>query len=202
MSIQIEHKILNDSSWAGLIRASFGLSIIALGFCGFIYSAIGTGLAQIFFPEQANGSLIIQNDQVVGSKWVAQPFVQNQYFQARPSIAHYDPMVMSGSNMARTNPELRRIVDERIHNIAIREQVNPRTIPADLVTASGSGIDPDISIESALIQAKRIAKARHMSELEVVQLIEQSTLQPTFGILGQSRVNVLELNMVLDQIKK
>ncbi|MEQ1306480.1 potassium-transporting ATPase subunit KdpC [Acinetobacter bereziniae] len=191
-----------DLSLSSLIRASFGLTLVALGLCGFVYSSAATGLGQLIFPEQANGSLLIKNNAVLGSRLVAQPFQQAQYFQARPSAAHYDPMNMAGSNMARTNPELHHIVAERLDKIAQQEHVEKSKIPADLVTASGSGIDPEISVQSAMIQVKRVAKARHLTEENVVQFVEEYTTQATFGILGQPRVNVLELNLALDQLGK
>ena len=156
----------------------------------------------MIFPHQANGSLIVEKDRVVGSSLVAQPFVQAQYFQSRPSASNYDPMAMAGSNMARTNPALHQAVDERLNQIAAQEQIEKSKIPADLVTASGSGIDPEISVQSALIQVKRVAQARQISEQDVLKLVQQHTVQPTLGILGAERVNVLELNLALDHIGK
>ncbi|ENU85055.1 potassium-transporting ATPase subunit KdpC [Acinetobacter sp. CIP 102129] len=198
----LEKSQLVDSSLAGLTRASIGLSIVALGLCGFVYSSVAAGLGQMIFPHQANGSLIVEKDRVVGSSLVAQPFVQAQYFQSRPSASNYDPMAMAGSNMARTNPALHQAVDERLNQIAAQEQIEKSKIPADLVTASGSGIDPEISVQSALIQVKRVAQARQISEQDVLKLVQQHTVQPTLGILGAERVNVLELNLALDHIGK
>lgn len=198
----LEKSQLVDSSLAGLTRASIGLSIVALGLCGFMYSSVAAGLGQVIFPHQANGSLIVEKDRVVGSSLVAQPFVQAQYFQSRPSASNYDPMAMAGSNMARTNPALHQAVDERLKQIAAQEQIEKAKIPADLVTASGSGIDPEISVQSALIQVKRVAQARQISEQDVLKLVQQHTVQPTLGILGAERVNVLELNLALDRTAK
>ena len=196
----LEDQQFMDSSWASLTRASVGLSIVALTLCGFVYSSVATGLGQVIFPDQANGSLIVENDRVVGSSLVAQPFIQAQFFQPRPSAANYDPMAMAGSNMAVTNPALHQAIDERLNKIVVQEQVEKSKIPADLVTASGSGIDPEISVQSASIQVKRVAQARQISEQEVVKLVQQYTLQPTLGILGEARVNVLELNLALDRV--
>ena len=198
----LEKSQLVDSSLAGLTRASIGLSIVALGLCGFVYSSVAAGLGQMIFPHQANGSLIVEKDRVVGSSLVAQPFVQAQYFQSRPSASNYDPMAMAGSNMARTNPALHQAVGGRLNQIAAQEQIEKSKIPADLVTASGSGIDPEISVQSALIQVKRVAQARQISEQDVLKLVQQHTVQPTLGILGAERVNVLELNLALDHIGK
>jgi K+-transporting ATPase ATPase C chain len=197
--MNMQNHQLADSSLGEKMRASFGLTIIALGLCGFVYSAAAAGLGQVLFPEQASGSLIIENNQVIGSRLVAQPFAQVQYFHSRPSAANYDPMAMAGSNMARTNPELHKVIEERLNKIAAQEQIEKSEIPADLVTASGSGIDPEISVQSAMIQIKRVAHARHIPEQEVAKLIQAHTVQPTFGILGQARVNVLELNLALDR---
>ena len=193
---------LLQPSYASLLRASIGLTIVSLGLCGFLYSATVTGLGQLLFPAQANGSLIELDGKILGSSLVAQPFTDPKYFQPRPSAANYDPMAMAGSNMARTNPELTKIIEQRIADIEARDHIEGRQIPSDLVTASGSGIDPEISLKSAMIQVKRVAEARHLSGQQVIELIQQYTLKPTFGVLGQERINVLELNLALDQIKE
>ncbi|RZG44696.1 potassium-transporting ATPase subunit KdpC [Acinetobacter wuhouensis] len=200
--MNIENNQLIGSSMAELVRGSLGLTVIALGLCGFLYSSVATGLGQTIFPDQANGSMMIENNQIVGSSLVAQPFTQVQYFHPRPSAANYDPMAMAGSNMARTNPELNKTINERLNKISVQEQIDPSKIPADLVTASGSGIDPEISVQSAMIQAKRIAQARHLADQDVIKLVQEQTVQPTFGVLGQARVNVLELNLALDRVGK
>jgi len=199
-TVNTEH--LLQPSYASLLRASIGLTIIGLGLCGFLYSATTTGLGQLLFPAQANGSLIELDGKILGSSLVAQPFTDPKYFQPRPSAANYDPMAMAGSNMARTNPELTKIIEQRIADIEARDHIDGRQIPSDLVTASGSGIDPEISLKSAMIQVQRVAEARHLSDQQVIELIQQYTLKPTFGVLGQERINVLELNLALDQIKE
>ena len=193
---------LLQPSYASLLRASIGLTIVSLGLCGFLYSATVTGLGQLLFPAQANGSLIELDGKILGSSLVAQPFTDPKYFQPRPSAANYDPMAMAGSNMARTNPELTKIIEQRIADIEARDHIEGRQIPSDLVTASGSGIDPEISLKSAMIQVQRVAAARHLSDQQVIELIQQYTLKPTFGVLGQERINVLELNLALDQIRE
>lgn len=193
---------LLQPSYASLLRASIGLTIVSLGLCGFLYSATVTGLGQLLFPAQANGSLIELDGKILGSSLVAQPFTDPKYFQPRPSAANYNSMAMAGSNMARTNPELTKIIEQRIADIEARDHIEGRQIPSDLVTASGSGIDPEISLKSAMIQVKRVAEARHLSGQQVIELIQQYTLKPTFGVLGQERINVLELNLALDQIKE
>jgi K+-transporting ATPase ATPase C chain len=193
---------LLQPSYASLLRASIGLTIVSLGLCGFLYSATVTGLGQLLFPAQANGSLIKLDGKILGSSLVAQPFTDPKYFQPRPSAANYDPMAMAGSNMARTNPELTKIIEQRIADIEARDHIEGRQIPSDLVTASGSGIDPEISLKSAMIQVQRVAAARHLSDQQVIELIQQYTVKPTFGVLGQERINVLELNLALDQIRE
>ena len=199
-TINTEH--LGQASYLSLLRSSIGLTIVSLGLCGFLYSATMTGLGQILFPDQANGSLIELDGKVLGSRLVAQPFTDAKYFQSRPSAVNYDPMVMAGSNLARTNPELTKIIEQRIADIQVKDQVDRGQIPSDLVTASGSGIDPEISLKSAMIQVKRVAEVRHLAEQQVLELIQQYTLKPTFRMLGKERINVLELNLALDLIKE
>ncbi|MFT4021448.1 MAG: potassium-transporting ATPase subunit KdpC [Acinetobacter sp.] len=170
--------------------------VFALG-----YSLIATGLAQLIFPKQANGSLVKIQGNVIGSTLVAQPFTGLQYFQGRPSTVKTDPMAMAGSNMAMSNPALQQTIVQRQQVIAARDGVAPNRIPKDLLTASGSGIDPDMSVQGAQIQAKRIAKQRRMTEQQVLHLIQQQTHQPQFQFLGPATVNVLQLNLALDDIK-
>ncbi len=193
---------ISQPSVATMLRGSIGLTIVALGVCGFLYSSAATGLGQLIFPEQANGSLIEQNGKVIASRLIAQPFSSAQYFQPRPSAANYDPMAMAGSNMASTNPELAKVIEERTLAIMASRQVSRSQIPSDLITASGSGMDPDISAQSALIQVKSVAAARQISEQQVLSLVQQHTKPATFGVMGKARVNVLELNLSLDGINK
>lgn len=189
-----------ETSLLGLLRPALGLSAVALLICGFAYSSAATGLGQVIFPEQANGSVLVEQEKVVGSRLVAQPFVGDQYFYARPSASNYDVMATSGSNLARSNPELKKLIDERRAVIAAREHVAIEQIPSDLVTASGSGIDPEISPASAQLQVARVAKARNLSTAQVEQAVAEQTQQQTFGLLGQARVNVLQLNLALDRL--
>src|SRR4249919_2687001 len=173
-------------------------AIVAIAVTGLAFPLFATALGQLLFPLQARGSLIERNGIVVGSALVAQPFVSDQYFEPRPSAANYDPKALSGSNWAPSNPALRERIAASSAVIAAREHVPATAIPADLVTASGSGIDPHISPAAARLQIARVAKARGLSTTEVQALVDANTLAPTFGILGQSRVNVLELNLALD----
>ncbi|CAI3161737.1 Potassium-transporting ATPase KdpC subunit [Acinetobacter calcoaceticus] len=183
------------------LRASLGLLIFTLMGCGAVYSAIATGAGQILFNNQANGSLIEIDQKVVGSTLVAQPFVGNEYFHPRPSAANYDPMAMAGTNLARTNPELQKQIDAQILAVKKQDHTGNTPIPSDLVTKSGSGIDPHISPEAAQLQVARVAQARHLDSKVVEGLLQKHIEPMQFGVLGQARVNVLELNIALDQLQ-
>jgi potassium-transporting ATPase KdpC subunit len=166
---------------------------------GVVYPLVVTGLAQVFFPKQANGSLIYHGDTVVGSRLIGQAFTSPGYFYSRPSAAGtgYDPMNSSASNLGPTNKAL---LDRVSASVAARQIENPGVpVPVDLVTASGSGLDPDISPAAADFQVPRIARERKMSEQAVRDVIARHTTPRTFGFLGEPRVNVLELNLDLDQ---
>jgi K+-transporting ATPase ATPase C chain len=185
---------------AQLLRASLGLAIASLLLFGLVYSLIGAGLGRVLFPYTATGSLVEHGGKVVGSALLAQPFAADRYFQPRPSASNYDPMAMSGSNQARSNPDLRQRLEATRAAIAQREGVAPEAVPRDLVTESGSGNDPHISPEAARIQIARVAKARGIDEAQVAALVARYTEQPQFGLFGQARVNVLELNLALDTL--
>jgi|SRR6185437_15984951 len=169
---------------------------------GVIYPLAITGISQTLFPHQANGSLIEKNGKIVGSELIGQNFAKPEYFQPRPSAAGndgYDPTASGGSNYGPTNQKL---VDRVNASIAKFRKDNPDytgPLPADLVTASASGLDPHISPDSAAAQAARIAKARGTSLDQMNQLIEQTTEGPDLGVLGEPRVNVLKLNLALDE---
>jgi potassium-transporting ATPase KdpC subunit len=165
---------------------------------GLGYPLVVTGLSQWIFPKQANGSLIERNGQVVGSRLIGQGFSGDGYFHPRPSAAGngYDPLASGGSNLGPTNQALVTRVQQ---DVAKWQQENPGTpIPSDLVTTSGSGLDPDISPASAEFQVARIAKARGMSAEEVRKIVAKHTKPRQYGIFGEARVNVLELNLDLD----
>ena len=165
---------------------------------GVAYPLVVTGLSQWLFPKQANGSLIVKNGQVVGSRLIGQSFSGEKYFHPRPSAAGsgYDPLSSGGSNLGPTNQALVTRVEQ---DVAKMQQENPGVpIPADLVTASGSGLDPDISPASAEFQVPRVAKARGVSPEEVRRIVARHTQGRQLGIMGEAHVNVLELNMDLD----
>ncbi len=169
---------------------------------GLIYPGVVTGLCQVFFRNQANGSLIVRNGQIVGSALIGQNFAKPEYFHPRPSAAGndgYDPTASGGSNLGPTSQKLY----DRISAAAAQfRKENPDfsgPIPADALTASGSGLDPHISIANAMAQAARIAKARGGTTSRIEQLIASNTEGRDLGFLGEPRVNVLKLNLALDR---
>jgi len=184
------------------IMATVVLAVIT----GIVYPLAVTGIAQLVFREKANGSLIKDNEKIIGSRLIGQNFTKPEYFHPRPSAAGkrgYDAGSSSGSNLGPTNAKLIESVKNNIRTI---QEENPgvRTeqIPVDLVTASASGLDPHISPASALLQVPRIAKTRHLEEAVVKKLVADNTEDRLFGIFGEPRVNVLLLNLALDNIKK
>ena len=189
-----------DSSGGNILTwLSFAL-VMTLTF-GLLYPAVTTFLGQAMFPSQARGSLIQKNGVVVGSSLIGQTFSGDKYFIGRPSSAGngYDPTSASGSNAAPSNPALMERIATSAKDIAARDGVTPNDIPADLITTSGSGLDPDISPKAAEIQVARVARVRGISEAAVREAVVRHTQTATFGVFGQPRVNVLELNLDLEQ---
>jgi K+-transporting ATPase ATPase C chain len=189
----VEEKMTKNLSVA--IRFTMVTTIVF----GLGYPLLVTGLSQLIFPKQANGSLIEKNGQVIGSRLLAQGFSGDKYFHPRPSAAGngYDPLASGGSNLGPTNQTLVARVQQ---DVAKWQQENPgKAIPSDLVTASGSGLDPDISPASAEFQVPRVARARGMSVEDVRRFVRKHTQGRQLGIFGEARVNVLELNLELDE---
>jgi potassium-transporting ATPase KdpC subunit len=184
----------------------FAMLLVMIVLTGIAYPLVITGLAQVFFPQQANGSLVYKNGQVVGSQLIGQNFTDPKYFQSRPSSAGkngYDATASGGSNLGPTNKDFLNSVAERANNIRQKNGLGPnQAVPSDLVTASASGLDPDITPEGALIQAPRIAKLRNLPVGAVENLVRQDTTPRQLGIFGEARVNVLRLNLDLDNLKK
>ena len=185
----------------GAVRGALALTVVSLAGFGFLYSLAGVGIGQALFPAAANGSQVERGGQVVGSTLVAQPFAGERYIQPRPSAAAYTPMAAAGSNQARTNPELRGRLDETRAAVARREGVEPAAVPADLVTQSGSGLDPHLSPGAVAIQVARVARARQLGRDVVEDLVRRHTEGRQLGLLGQPRVNVLALNLALDALE-
>ncbi len=181
------------------------VSLVALTvLTGLVYPAVITGIAQLLFPSQANGSLIYKDGKPVGSALIGQPFDDPKYFWGRPSATSPFPDnagSSTGSNLGPTNPDLQKAVQGRIDALRAADPDNKAAIPIDLVTASGSGLDPDISPAAALYQVHRVAKARALDETVVRHLVEEYTINRQFGLLGEPRVNVLRLNLALDALK-
>jgi potassium-transporting ATPase KdpC subunit len=180
------------------LQIALRITIATTVLLGLIYPLAVTGLAQLLFPHRTNGSLIVSNNQIVGSELIGQGFSSSRYFHSRPSAAGsgYDANQSSGSNLAPTN----HLLFDRINADATRlHHENPGVpIPIDLLTASGSGLDPDITPAAAQFQIPRIAVARNISESDLRALVDRHTELRQFFILGEPRVNVLELNLALD----
>lgn len=191
------------------LRPAFVILILFTLIVGFAYPLVVTGVAQIMFPHQANGSLIVQNGKTIGSDLIGQSFDDPKYFWGRLSATSTFPYnafnaqnltASSGSNYGPSNPALLSAVEARIAALKAADPTNNAPIPVDLVTASGSGLDPDISVAAALYQAPRVARLRGLSEATVRALVDQYTSGRTLGFLGEPRVNVLELNLALDKL--
>ena len=172
---------------------------------GVAYPFLMTGLAQVAFPHAANGSLIVVDGKTMGSDLIGQPFDDPKYFWSRPSATSpqpYNAAASSGSNLGPRNPALADAVKDRVKALRDADPGNTLPVPGDLVTASGSGLDPDISMASAFYQATRVAAARGLPVEQVKTLVARHTSGRTFGVLGEPRVNVVALNLDLDRLPK
>ena len=170
---------------------------------GVAYPVLVTGVSQAAFPARASGSLIIRDGKVVGSALIGQPFDDPRYFWGRPSATSpfpYNAAASSGSNLSPTNPALISAVQGRVDALRAADPTNKAAVPVDLVTASGSGLDPHISPAAALYQVSRVARVRHLASDAVRQLVERHIEGRFLGVLGEPRVNVLALNLVLDAL--
>jgi K+-transporting ATPase ATPase C chain len=196
------------------IRPAIILIVVLTAITGLVYPLVMTGIASVIFPYQAQGSLIVKGDKVVGSALIGQVFADDKYFHGRPSAtnapdpkdatktvdAPYNAVNSMGSNLG---PTSKALVDRVKADVDKLKKENPgAAIPVDLVTTSGSGLDPDISPAAALFQVPRVAKARNMPEDRLRQLVAERTEGRTFGLLGEPRVNVLELNLAIDEAGK
>jgi K+-transporting ATPase ATPase C chain len=186
------------------LRPALVMLILLTLITGIAYPLLTTGLAQLLFPGAANGSLLYRDDKTVGSALIGQNFTRADYFWGRPSAtgdSAYNPLASAGSNLAATNPALDKAIAERAAQL---RQANPAMsgpIPVELLTASASGLDPQISIAAAQYQLARVAAARHLPPEQIAKLIEDNTDRATPNFMGESVVNVLKLNLALDALK-
>ena len=178
------------------LRAIIVMTIL----CGLIYPLAMTGLCQALFPFQANGSIIERDGKVVGSAIIGQEFKGDKYFSGRPSANEYNAADSAGTNYGAINKDLKKQVEERA--AAVREKYGllaTEKVPSDMVTNDAAGFDPHLSPEAIRMQVDRVAQARNMDKSVVLKLVEQNTEYPSFGFIGEARVNVLKLNLALDK---
>lgn len=187
-----------------LLRTAFLLLMLLAAITGGLYPLVTTALGQWLFPDQANGSLLLRDGHIVGSRLIGQNFNAAGYFQGRPSAtgeAPYNPQASGGSNLAASNPALDRDVAERVAALrAANPQANPQ-VPVELVTASASGLDPHISPQAADWQIPRVAKIRQLPVSQLEALVAEHTQTPLLRFIGQPVVNIVELNVALDALK-
>lgn len=184
------------------VRSACVLLVLLSVLTGLLYPLAITAIAQILFPSEANGSLVTRNGKAVGSRLIGQYFTDPRYFWGRPSATAPHPYAANASNASNvgpTNPVLGDSVRTRIQRLHDTDTRNADPVPIDLVTSSGSGLDPHISVDAAMYQSHRIARVRGMTDSVVAELIAHHVIQRDLGILGEPRVNVLELNLALDQ---
>lgn len=183
-----------------ILRESLLIFVVLTVITGVVYPVLITVVSQVIFPHQANGSLIERDGQIIGSELVGQNFAEPKYFWSRPSAAGYNGGASTGSNLGPINPAQLDAVKQRTADLKTTHGEDAK-VPVDLVTASASGLDPEITPAAAEYQVARVAKARNLSEDKVRELVALQTAGRTFGVLGETRVNVLQLNLALDAEK-
>lgn len=186
------------------LRPMFLMFVVLTLITGVVYPLFVTGIGQILFHEEANGSLISKNGKLVGSALIGQSFDDAKYFWSRPSATSpaYNAASSSGSNYGPMNSDFLKAVKDRVENLKKADPSNTAAIPVDLVTASGSGLDPQISLAAAYYQLPRVARVRQMPEAKIKKMIELNTEERFMGLLGEPAVNVLKLNLLLDDFEK
>jgi K+-transporting ATPase ATPase C chain len=197
----------DSDSWKAImideLKHAVRFTLVTMLLLGGAYHVVLWAVGQVVFPAQAQGSLIRRADgTVVGSRLIAQKFSRPEYFQARPSGVDYNAASTGGTNYGPSNPDHLKAVQERLDAIVKQEAAAPARVPSEMVTASGAGLDPHIPPAAAELQAARVAAARGIEIDRVRELIRSRTEPPTFGLLGRPRVNVLELNLALDELKQ
>lgn len=197
--------ILNGSATQGILmiqemRSALTLLVLSILVMGLGYPFLMNSIGATFFPHQASGSMVEKDGKIIGSELIGQNFTGNGYFHPRPSAAGsgYDASNSAGSNLAPSDLNLIKTITARVNDL--RQNGDSRSIPIDMVTSSGSGLDPDISVANAQFQAPRIAQARNLSLLQIETLITEHTSARFWGLFGEKHINVLALNMALDQI--
>ncbi|HHR6038545.1 TPA: potassium-transporting ATPase subunit KdpC [Providencia alcalifaciens] len=188
-----------------MFRSSFMILVLLTLVTGIAYPLLVTGIANVIFPAQSMGSLILQDNRVIGSSLIGQSYQNDHYFYGRPSVTAdvpYNALASGGSNLAISNPLLTKKLTERAVALKQHEPDGGDSLPVDLLTASSSGLDPHISVAAALYQAPRIAKNRQLSIDTVKSIIADNTQSPLFRFLGEPVVNVLELNLALDAYQR
>lgn len=186
------------------IRPAIVMTVLLTLATGVVYPLITTGISTTLFRQQAQGSLIQDGGKLIGSELIGQNFTRSNYFWGRPSATSdspYNPMASGGSNLAVSNPALDKAVADRVAALRLANPQSSPQVPVDLVTASGSGLDPQISVEAAQWQAPRVANARGLTVAQVTKLIDDNTVSPLVNFLGPTVVNVVQLNHALDQVK-
>lgn len=194
---------MNEGMMKHQLRPALMMLLVLTVLTGVMYPLAVTGLAHLLFPTQANGSLMTRDGKVIGSELIGQYFDEPQYFWGRPSSTApypYNAAASSGSNLGPTNPVLIEAVKTRVAALRAADPGDEAPVPVDLVTASGSGLDPHISPAAALYQAHRVARVRGVQESQVKDLVALHTEERQFGVLGEPRVNVLKLNLALDTV--
>lgn len=186
-----------------LIRPAITFFVLLSLITGVAYPLLVTAVSQALLADQANGSIVVRQGKAVGSSLIGQPFVEARYFWSRPSATGptpYNAAASGGSNLGPLNPALLEAVKARVEALRAADPANTSPVPADLVTASASGLDPDISLAAAYYQSSRVAQVRGVPKADVDALIERYARRTLFGIFGEPRVNVLQLNLALDSL--